>query len=407
GPDTVVSAKSTGYPGNLAATTDSMSARTAASWPQTTPIPAGRRGTGRRGRRSSPSASRRARASAIIAAIAPSPTGTTSSATSCSWPQSVTHSRRPVTATRSPATTRQRARRADGTLTAICDTRSRRVNHWRPVRPLCGLCTSPSTATRPIAPAAWAMRPASRVRLIRRGPVSSVRSNRVTGRPCSRAGSPQVRWATTERGRVTGPGPRLCLRRGNDGRALDPVEGRLRGAASAAAGGVGTPRRRLAARRRERDVVGRAGGDEVAAEQLQPPRRVADVLQHEQALELVRRQRRAEQEPLHHVAPVGLQELHLLDGLDAFGGHLEVEAVAERNDARDERVLPAVGNALDERLVDLEPVEGQRRQRVERAVAGPEVVDRGVDAHLLQVEQRGACPVGVVLRQAFGQLELQ
>ena len=38
GPDTVVSWKTRGYPGNRTPATDSMSLRTAASVPQTTPI---------------------------------------------------------------------------------------------------------------------------------------------------------------------------------------------------------------------------------------------------------------------------------------------------------------------------------------------------------------------------------
>ena len=102
GPDTVVSWKATGYPGNRVATTDSMSLRTAASVPHTTPIVTGSTGIGRRGRSRRPSAANRRRVSAISSAMAPSPTGVTSSATSWTWPRSLAHWSTPTTHTRSP-----------------------------------------------------------------------------------------------------------------------------------------------------------------------------------------------------------------------------------------------------------------------------------------------------------------
>ena len=154
-----------------------MSLRTAASAPQTTPMHAGSRGRARRGRSSRPGAPRRRRVSAISAAMAPAPTGVTSSAFRCSWPRSAVQSRAPTTHTRSPLTMRQRPTWARGTFTSIWAARSRRVKKTQPPRDVVGRCTSPSTATRPTVPAKRASSPASRTSVTGRGRRSGSVSN--------------------------------------------------------------------------------------------------------------------------------------------------------------------------------------------------------------------------------------
>src|SRR5439155_17500250 len=86
----------------------------------------------------------------------------------------------------------------------------------------------------------------------------------------------------------------------------------------------------------------------------------------------------AEEVALHLVAaPLG-QVGQLVGGLDAFGGDLEAEAVAEGDDGGDDRVR-AAGKLGDERPVDLEGVDRQAVQVAEAAVTGSEVVDRAGD----------------------------
>ncbi len=94
--------------------------------------------------------------------MAPSPTGVTSSATSCTWPRSLPHCKMPTTHTRSPCTARLRRAWLAGTLTSIWAARSRRVKKTHPPRDTVGRYTSPSTATRPTRLRARAISPARR-----------------------------------------------------------------------------------------------------------------------------------------------------------------------------------------------------------------------------------------------------
>ena len=75
--------------------------------------------------------------------------------------------------------------------------------------------------------------------------------------------------------------------------------------------------------------------------------------------------------------------------LDALGDGLEVERLAEPQDREDDRRLgrPVV-EARDERAVDLQLVDREAAEVVQRRVAGPEVVDREPDAEALQVDER-------------------
>ena len=84
---------------------------------------------------------------------------------------------------------------------------------------------------------------------------------------------------------------------------------------------------------------------------------------------------------------------------------LELERAREVDDHAHERaLLAAAGEAVDERLGDLEDVERQRVQVAERRVAGAEVVEREPHAELAQLVQRRRARVGVP-SSALGDLE--
>src|SRR5476651_555604 len=76
----------------------------------------------------------------------------------------------------------------------------------------------------------------------------------------------------------------------------------------------------------------------------------------QQCTKRFRRQRHAEQEPLHLVAQQALQLVELRGRLDAFGHHVHLERMRERNDRRDDRAaLGAVPRqAGGEKAVDLQ-----------------------------------------------------
>src|SRR4051794_1432615 len=89
------------------------------------------------------------------------------------------------------------------------------------------------------------------------------------------------------------------------------------------------------------------------------------------------------------LAEAGLQLAQrgeLLGGLDALGDDLEVERAGEVDDHADEaRFAPAGGQAVDERLGDLQRVQRQRMQVRQRRVACAEVVEGDLHAELAQL----------------------
>ena len=103
----------------------------------------------------------------------------------------------------------------------------------------------------------------------------------------------------------------------------------------------------------------------------------------------VDRQRAAQQIALHRRAAHLGKHVDLLLRLDAFRDDLELEALRHRDDrARDRGALLALDRVRGERVVELQLVERQLAQVGERRVAGPEVVDRDLDAELAQLLQR-------------------
>ena len=78
----------------------------------------------------------------------------------------------------------------------------------------------------------------------------------------------------------------------------------------------------------------------------------------------------------------------LLGSFDAFGHGAEAEGAGEIDDELADRELRRVdGDVVDEGLVDLQDVERQAAEVVERGVAGAEVVDRESDAEVLELTQ--------------------
>src|SRR5450756_257412 len=117
--------------------------------------------------------------------------------------------------------------------------------------------------------------------------------------------------------------------------------------------------------------------------------------------------RPAEQITLAFVATLRRHQLQLLFRLDAFGDHDFVEAGAEAGDGADDGAgVALVAEIADERLVDLDLIEGELAQVVERGVAGAEVVERQADAEILELLHRRQGAVVVLEQQTLGYLQL-
>ena len=96
-------------------------------------------------------------------------------------------------------------------------------------------------------------------------------------------------------------------------------------------------------------------------------------IEHEQRIRAVLRfepagrHRAAQQVALHFVAAMLAQEFQLRVGFDALGNHRQVEAVGHGDDCPgDLRVLFAGRQAVDEGAVDLENVDGELLEVIER-----------------------------------------
>jgi len=124
--------------------------------------------------------------------------------------------------------------------------------------------------------------------------------------------------------------------------------------------------------------------------------------------EFLGRQRRAAEEALDLLAAGASEELLLFGVLHPFGDHRQLQAVGEGDDgAGDGGVVVVVGQAGDERLVDLQDVDGQALEVAERGVAGAEVVDRQLQAELLErLEDRQGFLLAVH-HEGFGDFQLQ
>ena len=111
---------------------------------------------------------------------------------------------------------------------------------------------------------------------------------------------------------------------------------------------------------------------------------------------------------MHRVAAFGPQELQLGGCLDTLGDDLEIQVMTERDDGADDRGVVRVGADVgDERAVDLQRVQREALQIVQRAVTGAEVIDRERKPEFLQRQQRAPPRFGVLHEHPFGELELE
>src|SRR4249919_2883657 len=89
---------------------------------------------------------------------------------------------------------------------------------------------------------------------------------------------------------------------------------------------------------------------------------------------------------LPFVAAMRFYLLHLLFCLDALRDHSFVEAGAETGDRADDRLRVALfPKPANKRLIDLDLLEREFAQVVERRIAGAEVVERNTDAEILEL----------------------
>ena len=71
----------------------------------------------------------------------------------------------------------------------------------------------------------------------------------------------------------------------------------------------------------------------------------------------------------------------LLRGLDALGGNVDPRGCGKIEDRLDDRALGRLGrDRRDEAAIDLEPIDLELPEMVERGIARPEIVKREADA---------------------------
>src|SRR6266403_3957401 len=96
----------------------------------------------------------------------------------------------------------------------------------------------------------------------------------------------------------------------------------------------------------------------------------------------------AHQKALYRIAAFGPQELQLGGCLNALGDDLQIQVMTERDDGADDRGVVRVGaDVVDERAVDLQRVQREAFQIVQRAVPGAEVIYRERKPEFLQRQQ--------------------
>src|ERR1019366_1722937 len=96
-----------------------------------------------------------------------------------------------------------------------------------------------------------------------------------------------------------------------------------------------------------------------------------------------------EQITLAFVAILRTHKLHLLFRFNAFSDHGFVEASAETGDGANDRPgVALVSKIANERLVDLDLMERELAQVVERGVADAKIVERQADAEIVKLLHR-------------------
>ena len=118
--------------------------------------------------------------------------------------------------------------------------------------------------------------------------------------------------------------------------------------------------------------------------------------------------RAAERVALHELDAEVAQPARLLARLDALGDDGDVHRARHRDDrAQDVAVALVLGDAVDELAVDLDRLDREALDVVERRVAGAEVVEHQPHAEALEVLQHGGRRGRLLHQDALGQLEPQ
>jgi len=128
----------------------------------------------------------------------------------------------------------------------------------------------------------------------------------------------------------------------------------------------------------------------------------------QQLHELVGSQRPAEEVALSLPAPLGLKKRELLPRFHAFRDDAMPEALAHADDGADDGGARWIGaDLVDERLIDLQHVDRKLPQIAQVRVPGSEIVDRHLDAQVLQGLERERGGFAMLDEGTFRQLELE
>ena len=113
-------------------------------------------------------------------------------------------------------------------------------------------------------------------------------------------------------------------------------------------------------------------------------------------------------ESLSEVAAEGCECVPGAMRLEPFGDHVETQTMGEVDDALDDHPIGLVRQQpADEHCVDLQAVDRELPQRLERRIPGTEVVDGDRDAGLTEPIDREPRVLGIGPERPLGHLDFQ
>ena len=113
----------------------------------------------------------------------------------------------------------------------------------------------------------------------------------------------------------------------------------------------------------------------------------------------------AEIKSLRFVTAVRLKKIQLLSCFHAFCNDPQIQALPHVDDGRDDSGLARVSRKLaDERLVDLESINGKLRKITQARESRAEVIDRKAYPQHLEFLKHGRRGIGMFHKDAFGEL---